>query len=149
LRRNKVKALQRRLEYRIFAKHFCRKCKNYTRWQCFSRVVATGSLSSAARELGLSPALVSRRIAALEARLGVRLLHRTTRSLRLTDEGASYLDTCSRVLAEIAEADAAVGAGRVEPQGALKSRHPGVLRQPAHRAADPAFAARYPKCSSR
>src|SRR5882762_39312 len=35
LRRNKVKALQRRLEYRIFAKHFCRKCKNYTRWQCF------------------------------------------------------------------------------------------------------------------
>ena len=78
----------------------------------FSRVVATGSLSSAARELGLSPALVSRRIAALEARLGVRLLHRTTRSLRLTEEGASYLDTCSRVLAEIAEADAAVGAGR-------------------------------------
>src|SRR2546426_247673 len=83
----------------------------------FSRVVATGSLSSAARELGLSPALVSRRIAALEARLGVRLLHRTTRSLRLTDEGASYLDTCSRVLAEIAEADAAVGAGRVERHG--------------------------------
>src|SRR5205807_854319 len=65
----------------------------------FSRVVATGSLSSAARELGLSPALVSRRIAALEARLGVRLLHRTTRSLRLTDEGARHLDTCSRKLA--------------------------------------------------
>src|SRR3979411_3126090 len=109
----------------------------------FSRVVATVSLSSAARELGLSPALVSRRIASLEARLGVRLLHRTTRSLRLTDEGASYLDTCSRVLAEIAEADAAVGAGRVEPQGPLRaaghpeSRHPGVLRQPAHRAARP------------
>src|SRR3989442_12924947 len=90
----------------------------------FSRVVAAGSLSSAARELGLSPALVSRRIAALEARLGVRLLHRTTRSLRLTDEGASYFDTCSPVLAEIAEPDPAVGAARDEPQGALKAASP-------------------------
>src|SRR5947207_15433074 len=94
----------------------------------FSRVVAAGSLSSAARELGLSPALVSRRIAALEARLGVRLLHRTTRSLRLTDEGASYLDTCSRVLAEIAEADAPARTGRVEPQSAQKVALPASLR---------------------
>ena len=111
----------------------------------FSRVVATGSLSSAARELGLSPALVSRRIAALEARLGVRLLHRTTRSLRLTDEGASYLDTCSRVLAEIAEADAAVGAGRVEPQGALKVAIPASFGNRHIAPLIPAFAARYPK----
>ena len=111
----------------------------------FSRVVATGSLSSAARELGLSPALVSRRIAALEARLGVRLLHRTTRSLRLTEEGASYLDTCSRVLTEIAEADAAVGAGRVEPQGALKVAIPASFGNRHIAPLIPAFAARYPK----
>jgi DNA-binding transcriptional LysR family regulator len=111
----------------------------------FSRVVATGSLSSAARELGLSPALVSRRIAALEARLGVRLLHRTTRSLRLTDEGANYLDTCSRVLAEIAEADAAVGAGRVEPQGTLKVAIPASFGNRHIAPLIPAFAARYPK----
>ena len=50
----------------------------------FSRVVASGSLSAAARELGISPALVSRRLAALENRLGVRLINRTTRSLHLT-----------------------------------------------------------------
>ena len=63
----------------------------------FSKVVAAGSLSAAARELGLSPALISRRLAGLEARLGVRLINRTTRSLRLTDEGAGYYDTCTRV----------------------------------------------------
>src|SRR5258708_30841098 len=110
----------------------------------FSRVVATGSLSSAARELGLSPALVSRRITALEARLGVRLLHRTTRSLRLTDEGASYHDTCSRVLAEIAEAAAAVGAGRVEPQAALKVAIPASFGNRHIAPRLPAFPARDP-----
>ena len=67
----------------------------------FARVVATGSLSAAARELSLSPAMVSRRLAALEARLGVRLVNRTTRSLHLTDEGASYYESCARVLSEI------------------------------------------------
>ena len=98
----------------------------------FSRVVAAGSLSAAARELGLSPALISRRLAALETRLGVRLINRTTRSLHLTDEGASYFDTCTRVLAEIEEADAAVTAGRVEPQGPLKVAMPASFghRQP-------------------
>jgi DNA-binding transcriptional LysR family regulator len=64
----------------------------------FSKVVSTGSLSAAARELGLSPAMVSRRLTALESRLGVRLINRTTRSLRLTDEGANYFDSCNRVL---------------------------------------------------
>jgi len=54
----------------------------------FSKVVAAGSLSAAGRELGLSPALVSRRLAALESRLGVRLINRTTRTLHLTVEGA-------------------------------------------------------------
>src|SRR3954465_12616249 len=86
----------------------------------FARVVATGSLSAAARELGLSPALVSRRLAGLEARLGVRLVNRTTRSLHLTVEGSRYYAACTRVLAESEEADAQVSAGRIEPQGALK-----------------------------
>jgi DNA-binding transcriptional LysR family regulator len=86
----------------------------------FARIVATGSLSAAARDLGLSPALISRRLAGLEARLGVRLINRTTRSLHLTDEGAAYHETCTRVLAEIEEADAAVSAGRAEPRGILR-----------------------------
>jgi DNA-binding transcriptional LysR family regulator len=110
----------------------------------FSRVVAAGSLSEAARELGLSPAVVSRRLAALEARLGVRLVNRTTRSLRLTDEGATYYDTCARLLAEIEEADAAVAAGRVEPRGALRVALPSAFGHLHVSPLIPRFAARYP-----
>ncbi|HZQ71813.1 MAG TPA: LysR family transcriptional regulator [Burkholderiales bacterium] len=110
----------------------------------FSRVVATGSLSSAARELGLSPAMVSRRLSALEARLGVRLLNRTTRSLRLTDEGANYYDTCSRLLAEIDEAEAAVSVGRMEPRGTLKVALPASFGNRHIAPLVPRFAERYP-----
>ena len=111
----------------------------------FSKVVAAGILSAAARELGLSPALISRRLAGLEARLGVRLINRTTRSLRLTDEGAGYYDTCTRVLAEIEEADAAVSAGRVEPQGALKVAMPASFGHQHLAPLIPEFASRYPQ----
>ena len=111
----------------------------------FSRVVATGSLSAAARELGLSPAIVSRRLAALEARLGVRLINRTTRSLHLTDEGATYYDTCARLLSEIEEADSAVSAGRVEPQGALRIALPASFGHLHVAPLVPEFARRYPK----
>ena len=78
----------------------------------FVHVVEAGSLSAAARELGLSPAVVSRRLAALEQRLGVRLINRTTRSLALTDEGAAFHARCLRIVADIedAETQAAVGA---------------------------------------
>jgi DNA-binding transcriptional LysR family regulator len=86
----------------------------------FNKVVATGSLTAAARDLGVSTAAVSRKLAALEARLGVRLLHRTTRRLSLTDEGAVYHEASARILSEIEEADAAASARRVEPQGVLK-----------------------------
>jgi DNA-binding transcriptional LysR family regulator len=111
----------------------------------FARIVAAGSLSAAARDLSLSPALVSRRLAALEARLGVRLLHRTTRSLHLTVEGARYYDACSRVLAEIEDANAEVSRGRAEPQGALKVALPASF---GHQHVAPLivqFAERYPK----
>ena len=111
----------------------------------FSKVVAAGSLSAAARELGLSPALVSRRLAALESRLGVRLVNRTTRSLNLTVEGSRYYDACTRVLAEIEEADAEVSAGRVEPQGALKVALPASFGHQHVAPLVPQFAARYPK----
>src|SRR6478672_9930837 len=111
----------------------------------FARVVATGSLSAAARELGLSPAMVSRRLAALEARLGVRLVNRTTRSLHLTDEGANYYDACSRLLAEIDEADAAVAAGRVEPQGALRVAIPASFGHRHIVPLIPGFAEKYPR----
>ena len=111
----------------------------------FSRVVTSGSLSAAARELGISPALVSRRLAGLENRLGVRLINRTTRSLNLTVEGARYYDVCNRVLAEIQEADAEVSVGRVEPQGALKVALPASFGHQHVAPLVPQFADRYPK----
>jgi DNA-binding transcriptional LysR family regulator len=112
----------------------------------FARVVATGSLSAAARELGVSPAFVSRRLAALEARLGVRLVNRTTRSLHLTEEGAGYHESCSRVLAEIEEANAAVAAaGRAEPQGVLRVSVPAAFGNQHVAPLVPRFAERFPK----
>jgi len=111
----------------------------------FSRIVATGSLSAAARDLGLSPAMVSRRLAALETRLGVRLVNRTTRSLHLTDEGANYYDTCTRLLAEIDEADAAVSLGRVEPQGALRVAIPASFGHRHIAPLIPRFVQRFPR----
>ena len=111
----------------------------------FAKVVGAGSLSAAARELGLSPALVSRKLSALEARLGVRLINRTTRSLHLTDEGASYYEACSRLLAEVDEADAAVAVGRVEPQGLLRVALPASFGHLHVAPRIPDFAARYPK----
>ena len=111
----------------------------------FARIVGAGSLSSAARELGLSPAVVSRRLAALETRLGVRLVNRTTRTLHLTDEGASYYESCVRILSEIDEADAAAASRHVEPQGVLKVAVPASFGHQHIAPLVPRFAARYPK----
>jgi DNA-binding transcriptional LysR family regulator len=111
----------------------------------FSRVVAAGSLSAAARDLGISTAGVSRKLAALEARLGVRLLNRTTRRISLTDEGASYHEACNRILAEIEEADAAASARLVEPEGALKVALPASFGHLHIAPLVPHFAARFPK----
>ncbi len=111
----------------------------------FSKVVAAGSLSAAARDLGISTAVVSRKLAALEARLGVRLVNRTTRRLSLTDEGASYHEACSRILVDIDEADAAAAARRVEPQGVLKVALPAAFGNKHIAPLVPRFAARYPK----
>jgi len=111
----------------------------------FSKVVASGSLSAAARDLGVSTAVVSRRLASLEARLGVRLVNRTTRRLALTDEGASYLDACTRILGEIEDADAAAAARRIEPQGVLKVALPASFGHKHIAPLIPPFAARFPK----
>ena len=111
----------------------------------FAKVVASGSLSAAARDLGVSTAVISRRLAALEARLGVRLVNRTTRRLALTDEGASYHEACARILAEIEDADAAAAAKRVEPQGLLKVALPASFGHKHIAPLVPPFAVRFPK----
>ena len=85
----------------------------------FVEVVARGSLSAAARAEGIAPAMIGRRLDALEARLGVKLLQRTTRRLALTDEGAAFLEDCQRILAELEEAESAVSARSAHAKGHL------------------------------
>src|SRR4051794_20832775 len=85
----------------------------------FVEVVARGSLSAAARAEGIAPAMIGRRLDALESRLGVKLLQRTTRKLALTDEGAAFLEDCQRILAELEEAESAVSARSARASGHL------------------------------
>ena len=85
----------------------------------FVEVVARGSLSAAARAEGIAPAMIGRRLDALEARLGVKLLQRTTRKLALTDEGAAFLEDCQRILSELEEAESAVAERSARATGHL------------------------------
>lgn len=85
----------------------------------FVAAVDEGSLAGAARRLGRSPAGVTRAIAALEERLGTALLRRTTRALHLTAFGETYLATCQRVLADLAEAEEGAAREQERPRGLL------------------------------
>ncbi len=87
-------------------------------------VAAKGSLTAAARAEGVAPAVIGRRIDALEERLGVKLLLRTTRRLSLTHEGSAFLEDCQRVLADLANAEASVSAGGVKASGHLRITAP-------------------------
>ena len=95
-----------------------------TGMQVFSRVAALGSLSAAARALGMSQTMATKHLAAVEERLGVKLLHRTTRRLTLTEAGRHYLDAAERILAELEDAEAAVSAERLEARGTLRVNVP-------------------------
>jgi LysR family transcriptional activator of dmlA len=86
----------------------------------FSLVAKNGSLSAAARELNVTPPAVSKRLAQLESRLGVRLLNRTTRRLSLTNEGEVYLANVRRILADIDELERVVSSSRAAPKGLLR-----------------------------
>jgi DNA-binding transcriptional LysR family regulator len=87
--------------------------------QAFIAVADLGGFAPAARKLGLSPSGVTRLIAALEERLGARLLQRTTRSVALTDAGARYLERARRILADVEEAEASIQDERTRPSGRL------------------------------
>jgi DNA-binding transcriptional LysR family regulator len=90
----------------------------------FVQVANTTSLTVAAKRLGVPKSSVSRAIGRLEARLGVRLMARTTRSVTLTEAGEVYLDRCQRVLEEAEQADLAVGALLAKPRGRLRLAAP-------------------------
>lgn len=85
----------------------------------FVAVADTGGFAGAARKLAISPPVVTRAINELEAHLGVRLLTRTTRIVRVTEAGARYADDCRVLLTQLIEADAAVGGLHAVPRGRL------------------------------
>jgi DNA-binding transcriptional LysR family regulator len=95
-----------------------------TALEVFAKVAALGSLSAAGRALGMSQTMVTKHLTALETRLGVKLFHRTTRRLSITEAGRNYLETTERILADVETADAAVAADRVEPRGLLRLNVP-------------------------
>ncbi|SCY71809.1 LysR family transcriptional regulator [Microvirga guangxiensis] len=95
-----------------------------TGMQIFVRVVALGSLSAAARSLGISQTMATKHVGAIEERLGVKLLHRTTRRLTLTEAGRRYLESAERILAEVEEAEATASAERVDVRGVLRVNAP-------------------------
>lgn len=90
----------------------------------FAAIVAAGNLSAAARHLETSPAAMSRRLGALESRLGIRLVTRTTRSFELTEEGALFHERCVRIIKDIEDAEAEVIQGLDSPSGHLRVTAP-------------------------
>jgi DNA-binding transcriptional LysR family regulator len=108
----------------------------------FTRAAETLSFAEAGRQLGLSASAIGKAVARLEARLSVRLFHRSTRSVRLTNEGELFLARCQRILGEIEEAEAELAVSRAVPTGRLRVSIPlvGTLLMPVLSA----FMRRYP-----
>jgi DNA-binding transcriptional LysR family regulator len=92
--------------------------------ESFVSVATKGSLTAAAKAEGVAPAIMGRRLDALEERLGVKLLVRTTRRITLTHEGSAFLEDCQRVLADLGNAEASVSAGGVKASGHLRITAP-------------------------
>lgn len=92
--------------------------------EAFVNSATRGSLSAAAQVEGITPAVIGRRLDALEQRLGVKLLLRTTRKLTLTFEGQAFLEDCQRILNDLANAETAVSLGSIRASGHLKVSAP-------------------------
>lgn len=92
--------------------------------ETFVAVTLRGSLTAAANAEGVAPAVIGRRLDALEARLGVKLMMRTTRRITLTHEGSAFLEDCQRLLTDLANAEASVSAGGVKASGHLRITAP-------------------------
>jgi LysR family transcriptional regulator, regulator for bpeEF and oprC len=86
----------------------------------FRRVVEAENFSAVARETNMSQSTVSKHIAALEERLGTKLLNRSTRSIKLTEAGKEYYHHCIRILNDFQEAEASVGKGKIKPTGSIR-----------------------------
>ena len=98
-----------------------------TSMNVFVRVARSGSFAGGAKDLGISRAMATKHIMQLEGTLGTRLINRTTRSLSLTDVGASYLERCQQVLLDVDEMEAAITHLQTEPRGLLKISAPPAI----------------------
>jgi DNA-binding transcriptional LysR family regulator len=115
----------------------------------FVSALDTGSLAGAGRRLGRSPAAVSRAIAFLEDHVGVQLLHRTTRSIRLSEAGERYAAACRRVLTDLEEADMLAAGERAAPRGLLTITAPLISGEDVLRPILDAFLDAHPAVSAR
>jgi DNA-binding transcriptional LysR family regulator len=115
--------------------------------ESFVSVSTKGSLTAAANAEGVAPAVIGRRIDALEERLGVKLLVRTTRRITLTHEGSAFLEDCQRVLADLANAEASVSAGGVKASGHLRLTAPAGFGRRHVAPLVPRFFAQHPDVS--
>jgi DNA-binding transcriptional LysR family regulator len=115
--------------------------------ESFVAVSTKGSLTAAALAEGVAPAVIGRRIDALEERLGVKLLVRTTRRITLTHEGSAFLEDCQRLLADLANAEASVTAGGVKASGHLRITAPAGFGRRHVAPLVPAFLAQHPEVS--
>ena len=95
-----------------------------TAMEVFVRVVERASFTIAAEELRLSRSMVSKHVQDLEARMGVRLLHRTTRRLSVTEAGRGYFERCSQILADVADAECVAGEHQTQLRGSLRLNVP-------------------------
>src|SRR5687767_11932824 len=112
--------------------------------QAFARVVETGSFTRAATTLRISKTSVTQLVQQLEARLRVKLLHRTTRQVNVTADGAAYYERVVRLLADLDDAETSLSATAASPRGRLRVDVPSPLARMILIPAFPAFHARYP-----
>jgi len=115
--------------------------------EAFVLTAQKGSLTAAAQVEGVAPMMIGRRIDALEARLGVKLMLRSTRRISLTHEGSAFLEDCTRLLADLANAEASVSAGGVKASGHLRITAPGGFGRRHVAPLVPAFLAQHPEVS--
>lgn len=118
-----------------------------TALKVFRQVVEQGGFASASRQLGLSPAAVSKNIAELERHVAARLLNRTTRRMSLTEAGTRYYEQVARILDDLQEAEQSLGPMQSEPSGTLRVSAPMSLSLLRICPAIPAFLERYPQVS--
>ena len=118
---------------------------NIEHLKLFVRLAATNNISLAGKELGLSPAVASSHLYKLEEALGVRLVHRTTRKVSVTEEGVAFLPHAEEVLSSIESARASVGAGDSLPKGTIRVTAPASFGRMHLLPALKGFLSRYPE----